>query len=139
MSPYILDTDILTLLQRRHPLVLQRFLVHSPADVAITVLTVEEQLSGWYTRVRQSRRRDQLARAYQALATSVEALSGMRVFSFTEPAILRYENLKSRKIAIGKKDLAIAAVVLENNAILVTRNVRDFQQVPNLVLENWAA
>jgi predicted nucleic acid-binding protein len=28
--------------------------------------------------------------------------------------------------------------VLENNAILVTRNVRDFSRVPNLVLENWA-
>ena len=39
---------------------------------------------------------------------------------------------------VRKTDLRIAAVTLENNGVLVTRNVRDFQHIPNLIIENWA-
>ena len=34
--------------------------------------------------------------------------------------------------------LRIAAVVLENNSVLVTRNLRGSQRIPNLTVENWA-
>jgi tRNA(fMet)-specific endonuclease VapC len=40
--------------------------------------------------------------------------------------------------AIGRKDLLIACIALANRATLVTRNLRDFQAVPGLKLENWA-
>ena len=42
------------------------------------------------------------------------------------------------KLNVGKPDLGIVSIVLENNAMLMTRNVRDFSRIPNLVIENWA-
>jgi len=41
------------------------------------------------------------------------------------------------KLNVRKMDLRIAAIVLECAGVVVTRNVRDFQRVPNLAVENW--
>ena len=39
---------------------------------------------------------------------------------------------------IGRADLLIAAIVLTHRATLVSRNLKDFRQVPGLRVENWA-
>src|SRR5262245_36563310 len=126
MSLWVLDTDILTLFQKGHPLVASRCAQHS-ADLAITVITVEDQFLGWYPSLRRAQARDELARAYQGLTDFATFVSQLQIRSFTEPAILRYEQLKGLKLNIGKKDLRIAAITLEDTAILVTRNLQDFQ------------
>ncbi len=46
MSRFILDTDHLTLLQRGHPSLLARVAATPPEDLAITIITVEEQVRG---------------------------------------------------------------------------------------------
>ena len=56
----------------------------------------------------------------------------------TESAIDRYEDLRKQKLNIGKMDLRIAAIVLQHDAILVTRNTQDFCRIPGLLLENWS-
>ena len=114
-------------------------MAHRPAEIAITVISIEEQLSGWYTALRRVKKRDDVARVYQRFADRVQTLAGLRILSYTVPAIVRYEQLKAMKINIGKMDLRIAAITLENAGTLVTRTVRDFQRIPNLTVENWAA
>jgi tRNA(fMet)-specific endonuclease VapC len=101
-------------------------------------MSVEEQLSGWYSLLRRAKRRKQLARVYQELAESVQFLGGWRILSFPEPAIVRYAQLAALKLQVRKMDLRIAAITLENACTLVTRNLRDFQRVPGLVIEDWA-
>ncbi len=139
MSLYVLDTDVLTLYRHGHPLVSQRVNARPDADLAITVLTVEEQLAGWYTRVRKARLPKQQADAYQDLAESLRLLGRWQVLPFPEPAIMRFKQLKVLRLNIGGVDLGIAVIALEFGGILVARNLRDFQRVPNLTLENWAA
>ncbi len=61
MSLYVLDTDTLTLLERSHPVVLQHYNATPSADLAITIITVEEQLTGWFARLRRAKRPDEIA------------------------------------------------------------------------------
>ena len=138
MSLYVLNTDTLQLLQDENPTVVARVRAVALADRAISVVTVEEQLSGWYTELRQAKRPERLAWAYRRLAATVRFLAQLQIVDFDEPAIRRCEQLKKQKVKVRKMDLRIAATVLERGAILVTRNVRDFQQVPGLHIEDWS-
>ena len=56
MSLYLLDTEVLQLFQEGNAAVVDRVRAVGPADLGISVITVEEQLSGWYTQVRKARR-----------------------------------------------------------------------------------
>lgn len=138
MTLSVLDTDMLTLVQEGHPLVAQRFLQQPVGRLAITVLTVEEQLSGWYTQVRKARHPDRLAWAYRRLTGSVSFLSQLQILTYDEAAIQRCEQLRKQKLNVKTFDLRIASVVLEHRAILVTRNIRDFEKVPGLQFEDWS-
>jgi tRNA(fMet)-specific endonuclease VapC len=138
MSLYVLDTDTLQLFQDENPTVLGRMRAIPPGDLAISVITVEEQLSGWYAQIRQAKRPERLAWAYRRLASTVRFLSRIQIVDFDESAIRRCEQLKKLKLKVRKMDLRIAATVLERDAILVTRNLRDFRRVPGLRIEDWS-
>jgi tRNA(fMet)-specific endonuclease VapC len=136
MSPYVLDTDTLQLFKDGHPQVVARVRAAAPPDRAISVITVEEQLSGWYAQLRQAKKPERLAWAYRCLAAPVRFLSQVQIIDFDEPTIRRCERLKKLKHKVRKMDLRIAATVLEQVALLVTRNLRDFQRVPGLRVED---
>ena len=135
---FILDTDILSLYQHEHPIVVARVQACPKENRAIAVISVEEQLSGWYSLLRRARTPPKLAEAYERLAEAVMALSELRVFSFTEAAIAKYQQLLALKLQVRKYDLRIAAIALEHGATVVTRNLRDFQRVPGLTVEDWS-
>ena len=50
MSLYVLDTDILTLFQQGDAAVVKHCLAQTLDTLAVTILTVQEQTLGWYTR-----------------------------------------------------------------------------------------
>ena len=60
----------------------------------------------------------------------------IRVLPFTSGAIERYLDLRSQLPSLGKMDLSIAAIALECDGIVVTRNRLDFEQVPHLQMED---
>ena len=84
MSLYVLDTDITTLYRCGHEAVMRHALTHPPEELAITVITVEEQLSGWYALLRQVKASADLTRVYDRLVETVMFFSSTRILSFTQ-------------------------------------------------------
>jgi len=50
---------------------------------------------------------------------------------------VRFQGLRPQRIRIGTMDLKIAAIALIYDALLLSANLRDFQQVPDLRVANW--
>src|SRR5262245_21168445 len=121
MSQFLLDTDTLSLFQRAHPVVTQKIIAQPAGAVAVTVISVEEQLTGWYTRIRRAKKRTELADVYRRFAIAIRFLSRLEILAFSEPAIVRYEVLRKTHRRAGKNDLRIAAIALEEGATVVTR------------------
>jgi tRNA(fMet)-specific endonuclease VapC len=139
VSLYVIDTDVLSLYQRGHPGLTAKVDAHPQQDLSITVITVEEEMAGWYVLLREARRPEELARVYERLAEAIPVLARWRILPMPHAAIIRYETLKRMSLNVRKMDLRIAAIVLEYGGVLVTRNVRDFQRVPGLLTEDWVS
>ncbi len=139
MSPYILDTDTLSLYQHGLPPLLARVDSHHPGEMAITVISVEEEITGWYSLLRKVRSQDEVVRAYDRLSGAIPLLARWRILSMTRDALTRYDALRRMNLNVGKMDLKIAAIVLESGGTLVSRNLRDFRRIPGLLVEDWAA
>lgn len=138
MSLYLLDTDTLTLFIQGHQKVGARLLSVKPSEIAISVITVEEHLSGWYTFLRKAQAPDRISLAYGRLASAVSWLNCFPILSLSVAAYQRSQQLLSLKLNVAKMDLRIAAIALEEGATVVTRNLRDFQRVPQLSVEDWS-
>ena len=68
-------------------------------------------------------------------------LRNRQVVPFDADAARRYgqvrATLEQRGTPIGDADLRIAAIALTRSLVVVTGNVREFQRVPDLQVENW--
>ncbi len=137
MSLYILDTDHVTLHQHGHAQTVAAILAHPADELAITVITVEEQMRGRLAQI--GRPGANLALSYDQLRTTAQYFCELRVLAFHAAAQQLYERLRAENVRIGALDLRIAAIALVQDAVLVTRNMRDFKQVPGLALEDWSA
>jgi tRNA(fMet)-specific endonuclease VapC len=102
-----------------------------------TAINVEEQVRGRLAQISEAKDGDALANAYRWLSETVKLLSEFEVLQFTVEAQFIYRELKSQRIRVGTQDLRIASIVLANKGILLSRNARDFDRVPNLIVENW--
>ena len=139
MSQYILDTDCFSLWQQNHPMMVQRVEVNAE-NLAVTIVTVEEVIRGRLNVIRQASepsQADKLVLAYTRLWDTLDDFKILNILKFDQNAFTIYTEFRRQKIRIGTQDLRIAAIVLANNAILVTRHNQDFSQVPDLVQEDW--
>jgi tRNA(fMet)-specific endonuclease VapC len=135
---YILDTDHVSLLQRGNTVVAARLVALAESDVAITMITVEEQLQGRLTVIRRARTQIDIVRGYERLYETLRFYGSVALVLYDAGAAARFDELRRQGIRIGTHDLRIAAIALTQGATLVTRNTRDFSQVPGLITEEWS-
>ena len=137
----ILDTDCLSLLERQTGtdyLRLQRKLDEFPSDeLTTTIITFEEQMRGWMSYLAKMRSIDEQVVAYETLKQYFDYFKTLIIIEFDKNAAQIYKNLKSSKIRIGSMDLKIASIAISRDAILVSRNLRDFEGIPNLIVKDW--
>jgi tRNA(fMet)-specific endonuclease VapC len=142
MTLYVMDTDHLSLYERGYPKVRDRILAirQNPADrLVITVTTVEEQFIGRLSQVHKAKTPQSLIFAYTQLKLTVIILSDLEILDYDARSDQQFRELRKAGVWIGTQDLRIASIVLSQNGILVTRNTRDFQQVPGLNIQDWSA
>ena len=132
---YLLDTDILSNLLRRAPsTALITKLASVPAERQFTSsITLGELVYGAH------RLRDRTDALLQRLDETL--LPNLPVLPFDASAARRYGEVRAeverRGTPIGDAELRIAAIALDRNLTVVTGNVRHFQKVPSLAVENW--
>ena len=61
------------------------------------------------------------------------------LLDFDSAAAAIVQQLQQQHIRIGTMDLKIASITLAHEATLLSRNVKDFQKVPGLLVEDWTA
>jgi tRNA(fMet)-specific endonuclease VapC len=137
VSLFLLDTDHLTHYQMGHPQVLANVARHVTDQLTISVITVEEQLTGWQLALRQAKDDKRRAQVYLRMALAVESLASWKVLPFSVAAMSRHAALVRQRLNVGSNDLKMAATALELNATVVTRNRRDFARVVGLQLDDW--
>ncbi len=105
-----------------------------------SVISRFEILEGRFASITKAANRDELLLAMERLTRDEKRLATLDILAVTEAVADQFELLRANKKLkkIGRPDLLIACVALANGATLVTRNTKDFVNVPGLKLENWA-
>jgi tRNA(fMet)-specific endonuclease VapC len=137
VTRYVLDTDHLSLLQRGHPALKSHIERTPPDEIAITIITVEEQMRGRLAQIKKAATGPVRIQAYRWLRETIDFFKDLTILDFDTGADAVDESLRQQKLSLGTQDRRIAAIALAQGCVLVTRNQTDFGKVPGLMLQDW--
>jgi tRNA(fMet)-specific endonuclease VapC len=84
---------------------------------------------------------DNLIVEYENLWKAVDFIRSFPILKFDAEADRRYVQLLQANPSLRKKrlrqDIRIASIALSRDAVMITQNRRDFEQVPGLRIEDW--
>jgi tRNA(fMet)-specific endonuclease VapC len=131
MLRYLLDTNICIYVIKRRPQELLATFNRHAGQMAISAITFSELLHGVEKSTAQSRN----------LAAVEDFCSRLDLLAYGPKASLHYgqirTSLERSGTPIGVNDLHIAAHARSEGLTLVSNNLREFERVPGLLLENW--
>jgi tRNA(fMet)-specific endonuclease VapC len=137
----VLDTDHVSLLERadspERARLLERLRPLTDDEKAATIISYEEQTRGWLNYLKRARTVAEEVEAYRRLNEHLETYRIIRVLQFDEHAATEFQRLRRAGFRVGTMDLKIAAIVLANNATLLSRNLKDFRKISGLRVEDW--
>jgi tRNA(fMet)-specific endonuclease VapC len=129
---YLLDTDTcVDYMNGRWPSVVARVQKSDPYDLRLSSVAVAELRYG----------ADKSARPRENHARIDQLVQDLLCLDFDLDAAAAYGRIRAGLEAmgqpIGPNDLLIAAQALSQGLVLVTNNLREFQRVKGLRMENW--
>lgn len=130
---YILDTNICIYAMKGHPEVVRRLMREHPDQIKISAITVMELEYG----AKKSKWGERSQNAMRVFLAAFEILPFI-----AEDAVVCGEiraDLAKNGVPIGDYDLMIAAQGLARGLTVVTHNMREFERVRGLELEDWAS
>lgn len=138
---YLLDTDHLSILQHHgsaeYAVVLANVGRHADSDIGVSVVSLHEQFGGAHARINGARTQADVVQGYEFLLAVIEDYRQLPLVPFDDLAAAEFARLRAQQVRISTMDLRIASIALSRNLIVVTRNARDFAQVPGLATEDW--
>ena len=129
MSLYLLDTDWVVDVLHGQESATQTLLELAPSGLALSIITYGELYEGAY----YSRDPEPALAGLQTFLDGKEILP-VTVAVMERFAIVRGKLPRNLKEQIGDMDLLIGATALEHDLTLLTRNLKDFQHIPDLKL-----
>src|SRR5262249_25629194 len=106
-------------------------------DIVTTAITPEEQMRGWLSAIHAQRDIQRQVQYYERLIGVFWFFADWRILPFSESAAEKFRLLRRQRIRIGTMDLKIASFVLVHDATLLLNNLKDFERVPGLRVEDW--
>ena len=131
MLKYMLDTNIVIYVIKRRPLeVLDTFNQHA-GQMCISSITLSELIHG----VEKSAQPDHNLRQVESFVSRLDILD------YSSKASAHYGDIRSdlekKGMTIGVNDIHIAGHARSEGLILVTNNLKEFERVEALRLDNW--
>jgi tRNA(fMet)-specific endonuclease VapC len=128
---YLLDSNAVIAALKRHAGLTSRLRQHQPQDFAVSAIVAHELFFGAY---KSKRIAENLAR--------IDELQ-FEILDFDQEDARHAGELRATLAAagipIGPYDILIAGQALARGLTLITHNVREFQRVPALAVEDWEA
>ena len=131
---YLLDTNIVSNWMRGVESVIGRIKTCSPSDLGLSAITLAEILYGIEkSSVKKKERR-----------LKIEKISSLlEMYPFDEMAAAEYAIIRTRLekkgIIISERDTQIASIAMANKLILVTHNIKEFNRISKLKVEDWVS
>ena len=129
---YLLDTNIcIYIIKNRPPQVKEKFIKHEIGDIALSTITVSELIYGAF-------KSQQIEKNLQIIE---EFIMPFDIIDFNYKSALEYgkirATLEKQGQIIRNMDMQIAAIAKSHKMTLVTNNLKEFNRIDNLRLENW--
>ena len=117
--------------------VLRQRLAESDEDHFLPIVVSEEVLRGWLALLNKARSVEEQVHAYSRFGRSLSELNKWTQLEWDHDTAAVFTRLRAEGVRIATLDLRIASIAIAYQATLLTRNLRDFRQVPGLRVENW--
>jgi tRNA(fMet)-specific endonuclease VapC len=137
---FAFDADVLTDILAGKPALASKAASIPAHKQSVPTIVVEEILRGRLNSIRQAeagKSKLSISKAYELFDQTLDAFRHVLILPYSLAADELFQQWRSNKLRGGTHDLRIASICVVCSATLVTRNRRDFDQLPGLSIEVW--